>query len=129
MSYFKSHWRGEFSLSKSFWINTVLIGILFQIPISFIIFYLLQTGQNDLFLRVMMVYEALYLALIFWQGVGVFRSISIRLGEKDTIFSFMAKVIVVVIATNVILNLISMLTNPEDVVDAWQSYATYKPLS
>jgi hypothetical protein len=57
-----THWRGEFSLPRSFWANKILLDCL-VVPLGLVIF-----GPENTF---MLIFS---LALIFWQNLGIWRS-------------------------------------------------------
>ncbi len=75
MRYVGAHWRGELSLAKSFWINGLLIGTLFdilRIPPGFVT---VSDPQVAAALGVLAIVLLLAdVALFLWQAVGIWRS-------------------------------------------------------
>jgi hypothetical protein len=71
-NYFTQHWQGEYSLTKSYWINCVFVGVLFQFLLIIYPEELITSTIHDLY-----IYIAVYciaLTVITWQIGGVWRS-------------------------------------------------------
>ena len=71
-NYFTLHWEGEYSLTKSYWINYVVVGILFYFLLSIYPEELITSTIHDLY-----IYITLYciaFTVITWQILGVWRS-------------------------------------------------------
>ena len=74
-NYLVRHWRGEFSLAHSFWINEVLLSLVCLLATSPLYFMLVRNPPSPTGLLMMGVpFMAGALAVTLWQGVGVWRS-------------------------------------------------------
>jgi hypothetical protein len=71
--YFIQHWRGEHSLVRSFWINSVAINIIFQLFAAFYLDKIItNVSYNEWYIFALL--SILSLAVIIWQVVGLWRS-------------------------------------------------------
>ncbi len=115
--YLINHWRGDLSLSKSFWINGFTVNII----LIFIYYYIDYSGNNASSLYEWIItFWAFLLALLMhimigaWQIVGIWRSASNRekfLGES--IFSIVAQLSCVLVILQLIWTSRPILTHPE----------------
>lgn len=96
MTYIKKHWRGDYSLAHSFWLNVVLLNV----AISALTAWLVEANPiaNPVSAsQVTVVYVFVTLALVYpWQLVGLWRSASQHAARaKKTFWSRTVKVLVV----------------------------------
>ena len=71
-NYFLQHWKGEHSLARSYWLNYVAIGFIFQLAAAF---YPDKIVSNTVYqLYIFIFFSFLGLTVIIWQIVGVWRS-------------------------------------------------------
>ncbi|SRR5579871_1173680 len=76
-SYISRHWRGDLSLGKTYWINGVLVAVIWLI-IWFGAIAGLSVGVKDRSVLVFCLYAmvAVQVMLVIWQAVGIWRSAS-----------------------------------------------------
>jgi hypothetical protein len=72
-SYIGRHWNGELSLGASFWVNCVVISLLFNLVV-FIVGFAFAHGSLGLLLAVLWPFFAMSLVIAVWQLVGTWRS-------------------------------------------------------
>ncbi|MBF6031496.1 hypothetical protein ICY20_27440 [Pseudomonas sp. P115] len=76
-NYIIRHWRGELSLARSFWVNEVLLSLVFLLAMAPLYFLLLRHPPSPRGLLIMAVlFLSFTLAVATWQCVGVWRSAS-----------------------------------------------------
>jgi GYF domain 2 len=71
-SYILAHWQGRLGLATSFWLNCVLIGIIFPI-VSFLFLATAYSVLPDAAVLLLLLLVLLHIALIVWQTVGLYR--------------------------------------------------------
>lgn len=110
--YIARHWRGEFSLAQSYWVNGVLIGLPFSVY-----FRLADSVWQDDFVQSPTTFiEAVFLPftayciLFVWQGVGIWRSAGRRIEEGKAGWSWVARIVVVVNACVMLANIVTYLS-------------------
>ena len=74
MNYIKKHWTGNYPLWISFWINGVLLYLLWGLIFSLIIQFSGAQHNGELLLRIFMNYRLSSLFISVWQTVGIYRS-------------------------------------------------------
>ena len=86
MNYIRKHWRGELSLSVSFWINLVL----FNVAIMLLNAFFLYGGiiENPvIFARVVIIFSAFAFLIIYpWQIIGLWRSCNNHIEKRGKRF-------------------------------------------
>lgn len=93
--YFLRHWRGQLSLSRSYWVNGVLVNIVTFAGQAFIL-GLAQSRQLALVAWSFVIFIALALALRVWSFVGIWRSAGRHVARGGSaIWAFVAKAVVV----------------------------------
>lgn len=88
-SYILKHWRGEYSLSKSFWLNLVVVSIAVELIIvllSKLPFFNFTQNEHAPYMLVALLVVTLCIRI--WSVIGVFRS-----AKKNTLFSIVAVVV------------------------------------
>lgn len=119
MSWILKHWRGQYSLAISFWLNTILVNFIISLPFSFVLIDLLQAGKENLFLRVLFNFQLLRIIISVWQAVGVYRSSVYSLSFGKSFWGFAARVIVIVFTANAVLSALMVWYHGEQVLDMW----------
>ncbi len=119
MNWILKHWRGEYSLKTSFWLNTILVNFIVSLPFSFVLIDLLQSGQENLFLRVLLNFQLLRILISVWQAVGVYRSSVYSLLSGKSFWGFVARVMVIVFTANAILSALMVWYHSEQVLGMW----------
>ncbi|WP_084398619.1 DUF4339 domain-containing protein [Henriciella aquimarina] len=100
--YLLSHWQGRFSLAKSFWVNGVVVGLLFHI-----VFWIL-IGIGGAIAPVfggltLLAYILLALALTVWQPVGLYRSAISYIRKPERTSNFWAHVSLIYATTTTLM--------------------------
>ena len=72
-SYIARHWNGELSLGTSFWVNCVVISLLFTLLV-FVVGFAFARASLGLLLGLLWPLFALSLVIAVWQLVGTWRS-------------------------------------------------------
>ncbi|QPF85386.1 RDD family protein [Bradyrhizobium genosp. L] len=77
-NYVVRHWRGELPLPLSFWVNDIVLGVAFSIPLALLISLAAQrSGEQPLLWLVVLSMVWLLIALLrVWQAVGIWRAAS-----------------------------------------------------
>jgi len=107
---FATHWRGDYSLARSYWVNGVVI---FHIGINMLLLVLLSIalavfrGKVALVLIVGLGEVALLCAAYVWALVGIWRSA--RKSQGSRIWSILARVAIILGVLISIGNLLNML--------------------
>jgi len=74
-SYLNKHWRGEHSLSRSFWINNAALNVILAVVITYWIFVGAKTEDPVYLARVILGLSIFgYIVVYPWQVVGLWRS-------------------------------------------------------
>jgi len=93
-NYFTRHWLGKYSLTQSYWINYVVVSVLFLFLLKIYPEELITSTLHDLY-----IYIAVYcitLTVITWQIIGVWRSANNHiLKTKRRIWAKTVKVLMV----------------------------------
>ena len=85
--YFIKHWRGNHSLSKSFWVNNVALNVLLAIFVAYWTFAGPRTEDPVFLARVILTFSVAGYVLIYpWQFVGLWRSANRYTIEKTRTF-------------------------------------------
>ncbi len=74
MNFFIKHWKGDYSLKRSFWINYVLLNIGLSFSFAYLLLYFIRSGRIDLIERSLMNYYLAVFLISLWQAVGIYRS-------------------------------------------------------
>ena len=86
-SYFIKHWRGNHSLSKSFWVNNVALNVLLAIFVAYWTFAGPRTEDPVFLARVILTFSVVgYVLISPWQFVGLWRSANRYTIEKTRTF-------------------------------------------
>ena len=100
-NYVARHWRGDFSLAWSFWVNGVLIGIAYQIAMVLLavggLFFLYGSLSIRSLLVIVLVAIVMGPILTVWQNVGAWRSASLheaRGGRR--VWAVVVKILIVI---------------------------------
>jgi len=72
--YIKRHWKGELSLAKSFWINYLLLFVLYLPVSTLFLIFVLPNVPRFLFFPLATVMALVSVAFFIWQIVGVWRA-------------------------------------------------------
>jgi len=109
-SYIIQHWQGRLNLGVSFWINTILLLLLFRIAWIFfpqvVVSMLPPVAAMGCLLFVMLGVSV----IAIWQGVGVWRSAVSHRREKKTqktqklaiLYSYLAQIVSILMAVNIL---------------------------
>ena len=93
-SYFARHWRGDFSLAKSYWLNGVVIlgfGVNVVVEVAMTAALLALRGQPVVAVVVLLGEIALGLAAYIWALVGIWRSAAKYQGPR--VWPILARVV------------------------------------
>ena len=96
MAYIGKHWRGEFSLAISFWVNYYLFNA--AIEIFWTWFRIAPPIKNPVVVsRILIIHFCIWLAIVYpWQIIGVWRSANRHIQETEKrVWAGLAKVLVV----------------------------------
>lgn len=74
LAYIRSHWRGEQSLARSYWINGVALGIPFKILERAVEGFYPPRTELAPYISLVSIYYVLVLCWIIWFAVGLWRS-------------------------------------------------------
>ncbi|MDN5942986.1 MAG: hypothetical protein L0H94_13970 [Nitrospira sp.] len=99
-SYIRRHWQGELPLGQSYWVNTVLLSFLFQVP-----WYGVKGNYFDAWITAsprivggfFVIYLVLLLVITIWQYVGLWRSARSHIAKTKRSFWARTTQIIVVI--------------------------------
>lgn len=119
MNWLLKHWQGQYSLAVSFWVNTVLVNFILSLPFSFLFIGLLQAGEGNLFLRVLLNYQLFHIFVSVWQAVGVYRASARSESRGRTFWVFAARVAVIVWTANAVLSVLMIWQNSAVVLEMW----------
>jgi hypothetical protein len=95
--YILRHWNGELSLPLSFWVNGVLLEVLFDIAVLNFIFSLRFAGPltDGMWISIWAVIVVTTVVTV-WQLVGIWRSSYQYLGRRQRSWSRLARLAVIV---------------------------------
>jgi ATP-dependent protease ClpP protease subunit len=100
INYIRRHWRGEFSLAKSFWVNNVLLNI----SIDFIGYVLLAVFSHSFIITTRIEFVGYFVEIFVilpWQMIGLWRSCIAHIKQYDR--RIWARVAQVIIVLNVVM--------------------------
>ena len=72
MQFIQKHWKGEYPLWRSFWINFILVDFILVIVFSFLLASSLP--NKEMAIRLILNYAIIAVFIAVWQTVGVYRS-------------------------------------------------------
>jgi hypothetical protein len=108
MEYVVTHWRGEQSLARSYWINGLLFSALINISIAIAEKPLSKLGPEVIF-NILLLYVVCLAIITGWQLVGVWRSATNHsIKTMRWFWASAAKVIVVIVVLGATANLSTM---------------------
>jgi len=85
--YFSSHWHGDHSLAKSFWINNWLLSIVIAAVLVYWLFVSVDTLSPIYFSRTaLLILFISYFVIYPWQIIGLWRSSNRYIQEKNKTF-------------------------------------------
>ena len=114
MNFIQKHWKGEYPLWRSFWINFILIDIVFIISFSFII--LSSLSEKETVIRLFFNYAVIAVFLAVWQTVGIWRSAEKRTTQTGKkLWSFVAELFTISCLIQTVMSLSSFFFSPEQV--------------
>lgn len=73
-SYVGRHWHGELSLPISFWVNSVVLNIIFGLIVYFVVYAVARGGNVGWTIAILCVVISFSVVLSVWQLVGIWRS-------------------------------------------------------
>jgi hypothetical protein len=118
--YIARHWRGEFSLPQSYWVNGVLIGL----PLNLYFQVIGAEFEADLvqsptrFIEAVLLPFFAFVLLYVWQAVGIWRSAGHRIAEGKSGWSWVARIVVLINGFAVASNLVAFLSLSNVLVQA-----------
>jgi hypothetical protein len=107
-SYIRRHWQGELPLGQTYWVNTVLLSFLLQVP-----WYGLYENYLDTWITAsprivgafVVIYWVLLLVITIWQYVGLWRSARSHIAKTKRSFWARTTQIIVVIGVIASINI------------------------
>ena len=116
--YIIKHWRGNHSLSMSFWVNNVTISILFAIIAAYWTFAGPRTEDPVFLARVILILSIVdYVIISPWQFVGLWRSANRYSIEKSK--TFWPRVVKLLIILGVLGSLVELTLERQSYVDLY----------
>ncbi|SVC71703.1 uncharacterized protein METZ01_LOCUS324557, partial [marine metagenome] len=116
--YFIKHWRGNHSLSKSFWVNNVALNVLLAIFVAYWTFAGPRTEDPVFLARVILTFSVAGYVLIYpWQFVGLWRSANRYTIEKTR--TFWPRVVKLLIILGVLGSLVELTLERQSYVDLY----------
>ena len=125
MSYFKKHWDGQYPLWRSFWINSILLYLLWGVPFSQLLLSSQIHQDKRQFLNVLLGYQFSVLFISIWQYVGVYRSSKIYQKETGNItLANFSRIIVLSLLLGSLATIFFIFSNPDQIFLIWNGEAS-----
>ncbi len=109
MSYIGRHWRGEFSLPQSYWVNGVIVLMPFNIYFRVLEAAFAENPPQSpaTFFEAFAIPFLVMIPIVIWSGVGIWRSAGRRIADGKPGWAWVARIVVLV---NLLVLLVAMFT-------------------
>ena len=114
--YLRQHWRGNLSLTRAFWVNLVLLFILFGILERFLFPPYIE-NESAVTTAVIVYFTVVKLIVYPWQVVGVLRTCDLRI-KSDTGRSWATAAQIALV--------VSLAVTLLATIETWQSLQVFK---
>lgn len=111
MQFIKKHWKGDYPLWRSFWINFILVDVI--LIVGFALFLSYYLSDKEMFIRLLFNYSIIAVFIAIWQTVGIYRSAEKYKTEKKYL-PFLAQLFSISCLIRTIMSLSSLLFSPEE---------------
>src|SRR5215469_7738743 len=93
----KTHWDGDYSLAKSYWVNTVFVSLVAALGAKLFVQFLSERTQARYASIAALILTALTLTIWCWSVVGTWRSASKHVSRGGKLFWARAVQVVIVL--------------------------------
>ncbi|HEX4303773.1 MAG TPA: ATP-dependent Clp protease proteolytic subunit [Rhizomicrobium sp.] len=129
MSYIGRHWRGEFPLPQSYWLNGVVILMPFNIYFRALEVAFQQDPPQSpsIFVEAFLLPFLVMIPVVIWSGVGIWRSAGHRIADGRKGWAWVARIVVLINLLTLIGALVTTSRSSYSVYEAWrvESRSTY----